>query len=233
MGFADHSPMPVPRGVDVADCPKFWDVRMSLEETEDYVNTLLALREEYKNEISIPIGFEVEYFPEVFEDYISFISQYPIDYIILGQHFESVKDTFWFGKEDRPEQALIKYVDLTCEAIKTGKFTYIAHPDLCNFSGRAEVYEREMTRLINCANSYKLPLEINFCGMQNERHYPYAPFWQLASEIGCDVVFGIDAHDPAHVINPPVLERAQTLVSEHQGLNLLETVKLISPINKI
>lgn len=233
IGFADHCPMPVPKSVLREECPRFWEVRMALDETEDYVNTLLDMRREYKNDIKVHIGFEVEYFRDAFDGFIDFISQFPTDYIILGQHFETLKDTFWLGKEGRPESSLVNYVDLTCEAIKTGKFTYVAHPDLCNFSGPVEIYEREMTRLIKCANDHKMPLEFNFCGMQQMRHYPSLPFWQLANEIGCNVVFGSDAHDPKNMLNETVLKHAEQLVAAHKGLNLLERVKLVSPVNKI
>ena len=84
-----------------------------------------------------------------------------------------------------------------------------------------ENYEREMTRLINCANEHKIPLEINFYGMQELRNYPTLQFWQLASRIGCDVVFGSDAHFPENVCNSLALRHAEDLVRINKGLNLL------------
>jgi histidinol-phosphatase (PHP family) len=116
--------------------------------------------------------------------------------------------------------------------MKTGKFTYLCHPDLCGYHGVIEVYEREMTRLIKCANEQKIPLEINFYGMQELRHYPTLQFWQLASEIGCDVVFGSDAHFPQNVCNEAALRQAEHLVRANKGLNLIDNVKLVSPFAK-
>ena len=232
MGFADHCPMPLLDGMDPSQYDGVLHVRMTPEETADYVNTLLELREQYKNEIDIHIGFEVEYFPELFDKFIEFISQFPIDYLILGQHFGSVNDTFWFGRSNRSEEELKLYVDLCIEAIKTGKFTYVAHPDLCNFRGEIDVYEREMTRLIKCANEYSVPLEINICGLQEMRSYPNIQFWQLASEIGCDVVLGSDAHKPENVYNAAAVRQAESLVAHYPGLHLVEKLNLISPITK-
>ena len=232
MGFADHCPMPLPESIDIADCSKVMGVRMTLDETEDYVNSLLKFREEYKNDINIHIGFEVEYMRDNFDEFISFISQYPIDYLILGQHFDRLQDGgHWFADKTRDGALLARYVDIVCEAMKTGKFTYLCHPDLCWYYGFIEVYEREMTRLINCANELKMPLEINFYGMQELRNYPTLQFWQLASRIGCDVVFGSDAHFPPNVCNAAALRQAEDLVKNNKGLNLLDRVELVSPFN--
>ena len=69
LGFADHAPMPFDDGY-------ISGIRMSLGETEDYVNTLLNLRREYEKDIKIFIGFEAEYYPAVFDRFIDFIGQY-------------------------------------------------------------------------------------------------------------------------------------------------------------
>ena len=101
LGFADHTPMPLPIDVDPADCARFMGIRMTMIQADDYVNKLLSLREEYKNDIKIHIGFEVEYIPETFDTLIDFLSIFPTDYIIMGQHFNTIitdKITY-FGAE--------------------------------------------------------------------------------------------------------------------------------------
>ena len=60
MGFSDHVPMPFPDGHQSG-------FRVRIEELEDYIRTLEALREEYKDRIQILIGFEAEYYPAYFE----------------------------------------------------------------------------------------------------------------------------------------------------------------------
>ena len=118
------------------------------------------------------------------------------------------------------------------KGISTGKFSYVAHPDLMFFSRSLEVYEREMTRLISCANEHGVPLEINLYGMQEVRNYPTLAFWQLASEIGCDVIIGSDAHRPENMKNPYALRYAEELIRTHGGLRLLDKVEL-KPIKTI
>ena len=227
LGFADHAPMPLPIDADPADCARFMGIRMSMKETEDYVSKLLALREEYKNDIKIHVGFEVEYIPEVFDTFIGFISQYPIDYIIMGQHFNTIvtdKITY-FGAETRSKSVLKNYADMVCEGMATGKFTYVAHPDLCNYHGPLEVYEREMARIIEAANKYKVPLELNLLGLNSMRHYPNVAFWSLASDIGCDVVIGSDAHETVGMKPDRALYHVEKLIEGNRGLRLLDKVQ--------
>ena len=228
LGFADHTPMPLPIDVDPADCSRFMGIRMMMSQTEDYVNKLLSLREEYKNEIKLHIGFEVEYIPETFNTLIGFLNTFPTDYIIMGQHFNTVitEQITYFGAETRSKRILKNYVDLVIEGISTEKFTYVAHPDLCNFRGSLETYESEMSRLIEAANKYKTPLEINLLGLNTMRHYPNPVFWSLASDIGCDVVIGSDAHETVGMKPERAIYYAEKLIKSNKGLNLLDRVKL-------
>ena len=65
IGFADPCPMPVPKSVLREECPRFWEVRMALDETEDYVNTLLDMRREYKNDIKAIVDRYIVSFDEL------------------------------------------------------------------------------------------------------------------------------------------------------------------------
>ncbi len=230
LGFADHTPMPLPIDIDPADCARFMGIRMTMSQTEDYVGKLISLREEYKNDITIHVGFEVEYIPETFDTLIKFLNTFPTDYIIMGQHFNTVvtSDITYFGAETRSKRVLANYVDLVTEGISTGRFTYVAHPDLCNFHGPLEIYEREMTRLIEAANKYKTPLEINLLGLNSMRHYPNTVFWSIANEIGCDVVLGSDAHETSGMKPERALFHAEKIIGKNKGLNLIEKVEFKS-----
>ena len=149
LGFADHSPMPLPAGVDESECMRSVNVRMTMEETEGYIERLLSLREEYKKDIKLHIGFEAEYYPAVFDRFIDFISDYPIDYLIMGQHWMNNEyDGPYFGSPTDNPEILRAYVDQVIEGLSSGKFSYLAHPDLPNFSGDEEAYKKEMRRLI-------------------------------------------------------------------------------------
>jgi len=224
LGFADHAPMPIPDGIDPAECTGIMGMRMSVGQTEDYVSKVLALRDEYKNDIKIHLGFEVEYFPEAFDGFLSFINSFPTDYIIMGQHTNSVRAGLWFSAPKNDPARIELYSSLVCEGIKTGRFTYVAHPDMCNYQGSLEIYERETRRIVETAKEYGVPLEINLLGIDTHRNYPNRAFWTIAGDMGCDVVIGSDAHSPAQMNPQRALYYAQKIVEQNPGLNLLDTV---------
>ena len=89
------------------------------------------------------------------------MGQYPCDYLILGQHFLDNETTRRYsGRKNEDESYLADYVNQVSEAMRTGRVTYIAHPELQNYVGDPAVYRREYTRLIRCAMETGTPLEI-------------------------------------------------------------------------
>ena len=130
LGFADHSPQLFPGDY-------YSNFRMYPEQAENYVSTLRRLRDEYKNDIDILIGFETEYYPEIFERLIEFLAPYDIDYMILGQHFiDNEYDTsIYSGFSTSDESRLERYTNAVLEGLSTGKFSYVAHPDEVNRVG--------------------------------------------------------------------------------------------------
>ena len=224
LGFSDHAPMPFPHGY-------YSDFRMRPEQAEDYVKTLRNLRNEYRADIVIYIGYEAEYYPDIFDRFIEFISQYECDYLILGQHFlgNEEKDVY-SGAPTLRERDICRYVDQVCEGIDTGKFTYIAHPDLINFRGEENIYRRETERLCGYAALKNIPLEINFLGIMDGRHYPNPLFWDIAKECGCKAIFGCDAHSPKDVPDRETLIYAERF-AEEKKLEVIDKAELISPVS--
>jgi len=223
LGFADHTPYPFPDGYST-------HIRMGMEELEDYVNTVLSLKKEYEKDIEIHLGLEVEFFPRFFPELLTYAADYPIEYFLLAQHFlnnSKDKKPYAGTATDNP-QYLIRYCDQIMEALNTGRFTYLAHPDLIHFTGDYTTYATHMRRLCRHAKNLNIPLEINFLGIAENRHYPNPFFWQIASEEGCDVIFGIDAHTPKAFQFENTLNKAQAIVDRYQ-LHLLEDIEFRNP----
>ena len=80
MGFSDHVPFIFPDGYDSG-------FRIPADQVSDYFTTISALRDKYKDQIEIHIGFEMEYYPEYFEQMLQNARDYGAEYLILGQHF--------------------------------------------------------------------------------------------------------------------------------------------------
>ncbi len=196
LGFSDHTPQPYKNGYVSG-------IRMDMSELPDYTGTLVKLKEEYKDEIQIYIGYEVEYFRNYFPELIEELRKYPLDYLIQGQHHvPDEPEGHYVGFETTDEQILIDYVDHCIEGMETGLFLYLAHPDLMNFVGDEKIYLKHMERLVDASKSLNIPLEVNVYGFIDKRHYPRDLFFQMASEKGAKFVIGCDAHDP-NVIRQP------------------------------
>lgn len=223
LGFSDHVHYPFPTDHDSG-------FRMGAADTPFYVEMLQKLREEYRKDIQILIGFEVEYYPDLFAGLLEFLAPYEYDYFILGQHFLYNEYDFglYSGNATDSEEILSHYVDQVNEAVDTGRFSYIAHPDLLNYHGPKEIYEKHMTRLCRHAKEKEMPLEINFLGLAQDRHYPREDFFAIAKSVGNDIVFGCDAHWPGLLFDETVLKKAESL-AEKLDIRPIQTVKIRNP----
>jgi len=222
LGFSDHVPMAFPDGHESI-------FRIPLRLLEDYVTGVLALKEEYKRDIHIRLGFEAEYYPDLFEGMLRLLEPYPVEYMLLGQHFNDSREAVYNPSMPMSREALKTYVDRVIEGMETGRFTYVAHPDLFCFAGRPAVYEAEMTRLCERAKTLDMPLEINILGMRNGRCYPCDAFWPIAKRLDCRVVLGCDAHDPNDVAQPGQVQRALSYAARF-GLTPAQEVALRKPL---
>ena len=218
-GFSDHTPQYFP-----GDYYTF--MRMRPYELIDYCATVRSLRQEFGNQIQIPLGLEVEYYPAIWSELLSRVQDAGIEYLLLGQH--------WLGNEiNEPgsaaatsdEHTLRRYCHQVMDALETGKFTYIAHPDLLNYVGERKIYRHYMRELIQSAKESHTPLEINLLGLAFGRHYPNEAFWELVAEENCPVILGMDAHAPDQILNMESEQNARELV-QRLGLELLDTVEL-------
>ncbi len=227
LGFADHSPMPF-------DGNYYSTFRMRVEQTEDYVSTLLDLKREYKNDIELLIGFEAEYYPKYFDRLLHMLSAYPVDYLLLGQHYllNEENGAPYNGRYTSDEAVLKLYVDQTTEGLATGCFTYFAHPDLIRYIGDDEIYCRHMRRLCENAKALDIPLEFNLLGLGTGRNYPDMRFLKLAAETGNKIILGIDAHKPMQIGDKAVLRAAHDLIKKY-GLNLIEDISLRDPFHRM
>lgn len=219
LGFSDHTPQYFPGDY-------YTLMRMRTYELPEYCMDVRKLRREYRDQIQILLGLEVEYYPAIWSELLHRMQDTGVEYLILGQH--------WIGNEQgepgsagatTEEQTLRRYCHQVLDALETGKITYIAHPDMLNYVGDPHIYRSHMRDLCRGAKQSGTPLEINLLGIASGRHYPNERFWEIAAEEGCQCILGIDAHSPAHILNPQPEEKALEIVRRY-GLELLETVDL-------
>lgn len=191
IGFSDHAPY------DGFLVPNVACIRMGMSQLEDYVKTIETLKEEYKKDITIFTALEMEYFPDIFEPTIEKIQQYPMDYLILAQHFFPREEEFISTRAVWKEEKYIRlYINLLEEAIDTGFFDMVAHPDILNFVGDNTLYTTYMTMLAQRLKKENIPIEINVNGFRANINYPDERFLKIGAENGNDFIIGVDAHHP-------------------------------------
>lgn len=219
LGFSDHTPYWFPEGY-------YTHMRMFPHQLPEYCETIRRVQKEYAGQLQIHLGMEVEYYPAFFGDLMPRLRDQGVEYMILGQHWVGNEiDEPYSGTAAGSEAHLARYCDQTIEAMETGLFTYLAHPDLLYFVGPDKTYETHMRRLCKAAKACRIPLEINLNGLQYEKNYPDARFWRVAAEEGCPAILGADAHRPWAVNNVEKEAMAMEMVRSY-GIDLLKTVQL-------
>ncbi len=227
LGFSDHAPYIYPDGY-------ISGYKMLPNEGSEYVSSISALREKYRGKIDIKIGLEAEYYPSLWENTLKYWKSLGgIEYLILGQHFtceEYPRGSAYHSFDGFCEKAPVtEYVNTVTEAIKTGCFTYIAHPDLINYTGTdIDFYRNEMSKMLKEVIRADIPLELNILGLSDGRSYPTAAFWELASKFSPRVILGSDAHSPNHVAAKSNELKALRFADKYK-LNLIKTVELVNP----
>lgn len=215
LGFSDHCPWIYENGYRSR-------IRMAPAEVDGYFSSLEKLRDEYRDNIRIYIGFETEHLPALIPEQDKLLSDYPLDYMILGQHFLGPdKEQVYVGSPFQEESYLAQYAALSMAGIKTGRYVYMAHPDLPHFTGNDEIYKKHMLPLCRLLKEKDIPIEINVLGVADKRHYPSPRFLKLAKEVGNSAVLGIDAHAPEQLLNRNAISEAEKLC-EAYGLELIE-----------
>lgn len=196
LGFSDHS------------CWQYSSdfiphIRMQYEQFDEYYESISKLKEKYRDKISIKIGLECEYFPKYMDWLKTFIQDKKLDYIILGNHFNgSDENGCYYGISCADDVILTRYIDDAIAGLKTGLYSYLAHPDL--FMRGRNVWDdhaiKESYRLCRYCKENDIVIEYNLEGaMVNAQNqtldYPYPDFWKIVSEVGNTAIIGVDAHD--------------------------------------
>lgn len=212
LGFSDHAAYEDP---DPGE-------RMNLDEVQGYFDSVLSLKEKYRDQIRICLGMEVEYYPEQWH----ILSEYrrKLDYLILGQHNVYYDRVSAYGINDG--DTLHRYVDMLEAACERNLCDYIAHPDVALYSyQKLDGSVRECAqRIADISLKYNMPLELNtgsgvHGGMRRyedgERYaYPTRIFFEEFAKRKCPVIIGLDVHDPARFLDDTDLSRALSVIQD-------------------
>ncbi len=224
IGFADHTAWKF-------DSDFVSHMRMHESELENYCNSVKALREKYKTKISIKLGLECEYFSKYIPWLKSIINKYEIDYIILGHHFAGDENGGAYNGFINTPEEIYRYRDDVTEAMETGLFSYVAHPDLFmrGYDKFDEHCKKVSEDIIKTAIRTGTPLEYNLLGLKHgindgKAGYPHPEFWKIAAELKPEALVGIDAHTPSDYLEHEHLKLGYDELKK-LGLKPVATIK--------
>ncbi|RRD39520.1 histidinol-phosphatase HisJ family protein [Leptotrichia sp. OH3620_COT-345] len=224
LGISDHAPLPA-----------YYFDRMKMEDLENYLEEIEKSQNKYGKQIKIYKSLEIEYFPE-FQSYYDELRN-KLDYIILGLHAfrknEEDKNKIYNAWTIKNEEDIIFYAKYMAEAIKTGNFDYVAHPDLYMINYRKWTAACVEAAHIICkaAEEMDLPLEVNANGIRKtlERYpewdrymYPYKEFWEIVRQYNIRTIIGSDTHNYNEMEDEP-MEMARKF-AEELNLKVIETM---------
>ena len=196
LGFADHAPWPC-KGELVANN------MMQMGELSGYLQSLHNLRSRYAGRIAIPVGLESEYFAHL-HDSLLLMRDMGVSYFILGQHYVDYHGKMpYTGEDGATDDGVLRYADAVVRGIRTGLYTYVAHPDLFMLRRRETEFSGACAEaadmICQAAKEQGMPLEYNISALKNkpvDRGFPSTAFWTHIQKHGCDAILGVDAHDP-------------------------------------
>lgn len=206
LGFSDHAPFP----------DKDYGLRMKYEELEDYINETDNLKCKYEKRIKIYKGLEIEYHPNYIEYYNTLLKKFKLDYLILGEHTYTTKSGYFkniFFAESTNDYT--DYAYAISEALSTGLFKAVAHPDLMMLNEFAwdSNCDKACDLILSASEKYDIPLEFNANGYRKgllhypdgtRYQYPDDRFWKLASGSKIRVIIGSDCHVPEQLYDEAV-----------------------------
>ncbi len=193
-GFSEHAPMDFDEGY-----------RLGFQEMEAYQNDILTAKEQYKDQIDIRLGYEVDWLPGHVD---SRVLHADVDFLIGSVHFInkwSFDNPEFIGewKHKDVDEIWQAYFEAITAMARSGKFDIVGHFDLIkvfNYLPKKEIrlFAKEALHAIKNAN---MVLEVNAAGLRKpiKEIYPSKPLLQEAYALDIPITFGSDAHAPDQV----------------------------------
>ena len=190
-GFSEHAPM-----------KNFEDgYRLTLDKKDFYENSILNLKEKYKKDIMIVLGYEVDFLSG---DYIlDEIKKAKVDYLIGSVHYLGkwgFDNPEFIGEYKNKDIDKIweEYFDAVKQSAKSGIFNIVGHLDLIkifNFQPKKDIKLIALDTLKIIKKS-GMVMEINSTGLRKpvKEQYPSKQILELAFELDIPITFSSDAH---------------------------------------
>lgn len=208
--------------------------RMDYEELTTYIEGVKQAKDIYKEKMKVLLGLEMEYLPKYNDYYNELLSTIGIEYLILGQHFfDDKKGDVSYVYDLQDTSGYVDYANSIKDALQTGLFSMLAHPDLIFVHNFKWDYNCSKTTeiIVEAALKYKIPVELNANGVRKglsqfedgyRYPYPHIKFFEEVSAAKIPVMINSDCHQVKE-LDDEAVKKAHELIKEW---NLLYMDKL-------
>ena len=215
-------------------------MRMTHSDVDAYIQDVRAVQEAHQDTLAVYLGMECEFLdpdPAYYERFLTHV-----DYLILGQHYVKEARGFQSAFALSTDAHILEYGRTVENAIKSGYFSLVAHPDLymCGIDTFNEAAKETALRIIKSAVENDIPLEFNANGIrrgikktsQGMRYpYPRMEFWQIAKSYPVNVILSSDAHHPNKLYDDAMKEAEQLI--EQFELKRIHTLNMKHLKNRV
>jgi histidinol-phosphatase (PHP family) len=186
---------------------ELWDHPFWREQARDD----LAAYCEFVRSTPLRLGIEMDYVPGREDRIATMLDAHDFDYVVGSVHFVRDKAVDWdvwdiWDHVSDPDRVWKLYFDTLAEAVRTGLFDILAHPDLVKVWGaerpRPERDERFYYEpVIEAISETPLAIEFSTAGWRKAaaEQYPSRAFAEMCQEIGAPFALSSDAHVPEDV----------------------------------
>ncbi|MBI9037809.1 MAG: histidinol-phosphatase HisJ [Bacteroidales bacterium] len=215
LGFSGHAPFPKENTFAIKD-----------NDLENYCNNIEFLKNKYQNIIKVYIALEVDYIPEITEDFHNFYKKCNLDYIIGSVHLvlNPENKKLWFIDGPKEEiydkgleiafnnnirQAVKAYYYQINRMIETQEPDVIGHLDKIKmhnknrfFSEDEKWYQNLISETLMLSKEKNCIIEVNTRGLYKKRCDSLFPGKQILKQIHSmkiPIVVNSDAHKPSEL----------------------------------
>lgn len=175
-----------------------------------HLDSYLAGWNSLQDRLPVSLGLEMDYVPETELAIKKFLSQKPWDFVIGSVHFLG---NFGLDVKDMASQYDVLgadavwtlYYRTSIQAVESGLFQIISHPDLPKIWGHPKPDPATLTALYDAfcqaLSRHHVALEINTAGLRRPVHeiYPHPELLHIAHDYNVPITFASDAHEPENV----------------------------------
>ncbi|MHA2182444.1 MAG: histidinol-phosphatase HisJ, partial [Promethearchaeota archaeon] len=217
IGLSDHFPYEFLKNIERIP---FEEYAITLPEIENYIATAEKLKEKYKTNINVRIGFEVDYFKNqepLLNNYLNKIKN-RLDYILGSIHILNFRDGrgAWGFDDSRfrndfdyygTQKVYLNYYKKLQKMVKSEDFDIdiVGHLDLPKkFNDfpidKKEVFE-EIMKTLELIKTKDIVVEINTGGLRKpcKEQYPSEQIIREMYSLDIPILLGSDAHNPKDV----------------------------------